>query len=72
MLIEDGRIALDERVALARPRSRGAAFAALEERILRRVLRDPVQPSLASPGAMASASSTTARVSVGAKDSMKA
>jgi sulfonate transport system ATP-binding protein len=40
ILIEDGVIALDERVTLARPRSRGdAAFAALEKRILDRVLQ---------------------------------
>jgi sulfonate transport system ATP-binding protein len=42
ILIEDGVIALDERVNLPRPRSRGdAAFAALEERILDRVLQRP-------------------------------
>jgi sulfonate transport system ATP-binding protein len=42
LLIEDGRIALDERIALPRPRSRGdAAYAALEERILNRVLQKP-------------------------------
>jgi len=42
ILIEDGRIALDERIALTRPRSRGdAAFAALEKRILDRVLQKP-------------------------------
>jgi sulfonate transport system ATP-binding protein len=42
VLIEEQRIALDERVALARPRSRGSAgFAALEDRVLRRVLRQP-------------------------------
>jgi sulfonate transport system ATP-binding protein len=42
ILIEEGRIALDERVALQRPRSHGnAAFAALEKRILDRVLRQP-------------------------------
>ena len=42
LLIEDGRIALDERVPLARPRSRGnPRFAAIEERILQRVLREP-------------------------------
>lgn len=42
VLIEDGRIALDERVELARPRSQGdPAFAALEKRILDRVLRRP-------------------------------
>lgn len=40
VLIEDGRIALDERVAIARPRTHGdPAFAALEQRILDRVLR---------------------------------
>lgn len=45
ILIEDGRIALDEVIALARPRSRGdAAFAAIEKRILDRVLQksDPL------------------------------
>jgi sulfonate transport system ATP-binding protein len=42
ILVEDGRIALDERIALARPRSHGdAAFAALEKRILDRVLQKP-------------------------------
>ncbi len=40
LLIEDGRIALDERVPLPRPRSRGdARCAAIEERLLQRVLR---------------------------------
>ncbi len=40
VLIEDGVIALDVRVDLARPRHRGdPAFAALEERILNRVLQ---------------------------------
>ena len=44
LLIEDGGIALDERVALARPRSRGvAAFAVQEERILERVLQLPAR-----------------------------
>ncbi len=39
ILIEDGRIALDERVTLPRPRLRGSAeFAALEARVLNRVL----------------------------------
>jgi sulfonate transport system ATP-binding protein len=44
ILIEGGRVALDEVVNLARPRTRGSArFAALEERILGRVLqRRPV------------------------------
>ncbi len=42
VLIEDGHIALDERIALPRPRARGdAAFAALEKRILDRVLQRP-------------------------------
>ena len=45
VLIEDGAIALDERVDLARPRHRGdPAFAALEERILNRVLQRPPLP----------------------------
>jgi sulfonate transport system ATP-binding protein len=44
LLIEDGRIALDERVPLPRPRVQGdPAFAALERRILERVLRTPAQ-----------------------------
>lgn len=42
LLIEDGGIALDLRVPLARPRERGsAAFAALEDDVLRRVLQHP-------------------------------
>ena len=42
ILIEDGRITLDERIALQRPRARGnAAFAQLEEHILARVLKHP-------------------------------
>jgi len=42
ILIEDGRIALDENIALARPRSHGdPAFAAIEKRILDRVLQKP-------------------------------
>ncbi len=45
VLIEDGRIALDERIALARPRSHGdAAFAAIEKSILDRVLQKPGVP----------------------------
>lgn len=40
VLIEDGHIAMDEPVALARPRQHGsAAFAQLEERVLRRVMQ---------------------------------
>ncbi|WP_027016328.1 ATP-binding cassette domain-containing protein [Comamonas composti] len=42
VLIEDGRIALDERVALPRPRQHGsAALAEVERRILDRVLQKP-------------------------------
>ncbi len=42
ILIEDGQIVLDETIALARPRIHGdAAFAALEKRILDRVLQKP-------------------------------
>jgi sulfonate transport system ATP-binding protein len=40
VLIEEGRITLDERVDLPRPRARGGVqFARLEERILQRVLK---------------------------------
>jgi sulfonate transport system ATP-binding protein len=50
ILIEDGAIALDERVHLPRPRGRGdARFAALEKRILDRVLQQPsVEPVAAN------------------------
>ncbi|MET0334754.1 MAG: ATP-binding cassette domain-containing protein [Rhizobacter sp.] len=42
VLIEDHHITLDEDIALPRPRSRGnAAFAALDERVLLRVLQRP-------------------------------
>jgi sulfonate transport system ATP-binding protein len=48
LLIERGRIALDQRVSLDRPRARAsAAFAALEDRVLQRVLSGDV-PSRAS------------------------
>lgn len=61
ILIEDGVIALDQRVDLPRPRSRGdAQFAALEKRILDRVLQhgdehttpvnDPSWPGLPAHG----------------------
>ncbi len=43
VLIEDHRIALDERIALPRPRPRGAAFAQHEEHILDRVLQQPAR-----------------------------
>lgn len=40
LLIEEGRIALDQPVSLARPRARASAgFAALEEHVLQRVLK---------------------------------
>ena len=43
LLIEDGRVTLDERIALARPRTRGnLQFARLEEKILARVLRKKI------------------------------
>jgi len=71
VLIKAHRIVLDERVPLARPRARGAAFDEIEERVLARVLANPVQASLATPGVAATASSTTARVNGDAKVSMK-
>ena len=46
ILIEDGRIAMDERIDLPRPRSVGTpAFATLEKRILDRVLQKPQDES---------------------------
>jgi len=47
ILIEDGQIALDQRIDLPRPRVHGeAAFAQLEKRILDRVLQKPdVEPT---------------------------
>ncbi|MCK9684819.1 ATP-binding cassette domain-containing protein [Scleromatobacter humisilvae] len=42
LLVEDGRVTLDEPVALARPRAHGSpAFAELEGRVLARVLGEP-------------------------------
>ena len=42
LLVEDGRVTLDEPVALARPRAHGSpAFAELEGRVLARVLNEP-------------------------------
>ncbi|MDH0866155.1 ATP-binding cassette domain-containing protein [Mitsuaria sp. GD03876] len=46
LLIEDGRLALDLRVDLPRPRRRDAAFAALEQRLLDRVLSAPEREAL--------------------------
>jgi len=56
VLIEDGRIALDQRIDLPRPRSQGdAAFAAIEKRILDRVLQKPAteHPEAAGPFGLA-------------------
>ncbi len=54
LLIEDGRVALDQRIELARPRSRGQAqFAALEEAILARVLRHPGSDAQAEDASLA-------------------
>jgi len=53
IVIEGGQIVLDEIVDLPRPRSRGTpAFAALEERILSRVLQQP-PPEELRPAALA-------------------
>ena len=50
VLIEDGVIALDARIDLPRPRLRGdAAFAALEKRILDRVLQRPATEEYHTP-----------------------
>ena len=55
LLIEDGRIALDQCIDLPRPRSRGnPRFAELEEAILARVLRQPASDIVATPAASAS------------------
>jgi sulfonate transport system ATP-binding protein len=49
ILIEDGHIALDQSIDLARPRSHGdTGFAALEKRILDRVLQKPATEPAAS------------------------
>jgi len=49
ILIEEGRIALDERVTLPRPRVHDAAFAAIERRILDRVLQVPAREPETEP-----------------------
>ncbi len=50
ILIDKGNISLDLQVNLARPRTRGsAAFAALEQRILAHVLKDPAAQVAAAP-----------------------
>jgi sulfonate transport system ATP-binding protein len=49
VLIEDGRITLDLKVDLPRPRARGnAAFAALEQRLLSSILHHPAAPRAAA------------------------
>jgi sulfonate transport system ATP-binding protein len=51
VLIEDGRIVLDEAVDLPRPRARGSiAFARLEEKILARLLKHPASAADAPLG----------------------
>jgi sulfonate transport system ATP-binding protein len=48
ILIEEGRISLDLRIDLPRPRARGSAvFAALEEQVLNRVLQQPAADPIA-------------------------
>jgi sulfonate transport system ATP-binding protein len=50
VVIEDGAIVSDERIALSRPRARGTVeFAALEERILGRVLQRHQAPAVPAP-----------------------
>ena len=50
LLVEDGRVTLDEPVALARPRQHGSpAFAELEGRVLARVLRETLPPAVEEP-----------------------
>ncbi|MFT3720527.1 ATP-binding cassette domain-containing protein [Pseudorhodoferax sp.] len=51
LLVEDGRVALDQRIDLPRPRVHGdAALAAAEKRILDRVLRRTAHEEPATPG----------------------
>jgi sulfonate transport system ATP-binding protein len=50
ILIEEGHVALEETITLPRPRTRGSAkFAALEDRILRRVLNNALRSEMAAP-----------------------
>jgi len=53
LLIEDGRVALDERIPLPRPRRHGPAFAALEQRLLERVLQTMPPDSPPAPPPLA-------------------
>jgi sulfonate transport system ATP-binding protein len=55
LLIEDGRITLDQRIDLPRPRARGnPQFGRLEEAILARVLRQPDSEAVITPSTSAS------------------
>ncbi|AVG41860.1 ATP-binding cassette domain-containing protein [Achromobacter insolitus] len=50
LVLDEGGVALDERVGLARPRARGsAAFAALQARVLRAALRQQDTPDTERP-----------------------
>jgi ABC-type sulfate/molybdate transport systems ATPase subunit len=62
VLIEDHRIALDERVSLMRPRARGEAFDTIEQRVLQRVLSKPVEHH--SPHIAADMSTTATKQTV--------
>ncbi|SIT50499.1 Aliphatic sulfonates import ATP-binding protein SsuB 1 [Paraburkholderia piptadeniae] len=67
LLIEDGRIALDQPVPLARPRERAsAAFAKLDERVLQRVMKTRALHE--SPAIDAGASAISESVSVHPRD----
>jgi sulfonate transport system ATP-binding protein len=49
VLIEDGRITLDLKIDLPRPRARGSvAFASLEQRLLGHILNHPAAPAVAA------------------------
>ena len=53
VLIEEGRIALDERIRVARPRLHGnAELAEIEQRILNRVLQKPALDEAPAPSAL--------------------
>jgi sulfonate transport system ATP-binding protein len=61
LLIDEGRIALDQQVPLARPRERASVgFAALEARVLQRVLGSGSEPQAGAQAAAAHAESSAA------------
>ncbi|RZI56523.1 MAG: ATP-binding cassette domain-containing protein [Rubrivivax sp.] len=65
LLIEDGRLALDLRIELPRPRRRDASFAALEQRLLDRVLSTPgLEPESAHEAASLSVAAPMLRWAV--------